>query len=151
VDKANKLSRRKVLNVLLGIGGATAVGAVLYPALSFLKPPKNPEASVRSVTLEQKFSELKPGDWFIFPIGNGPGILICTEEEGSKQVLAYSAICTHLACVVEFQPENERFFCACHNGIFDIYGNNIGGPPPRPLDKFTVHLTDDTINIVNKG
>lgn len=148
---AEKTSRRTALNLLLGLGGLATVGSIAFPVVSFLKPPRRAEHSRFSVTLERKFSELQPGDWFIFRFGDKPGLAICVEEGGEKRLLAYSAVCTHLECVVEFQPGSNTIFCPCHNGRFDLHGNNIAGPPPRPLERFNVQVVDDTIKIVKEG
>lgn len=146
--ETKNMSRRNALNILLGVGGLLATGSALYPVISFLKPPLLPESTEHMVNYDKKFSELNIGDWSIFRMGDKPGILICAEIQGEKQVLAYSAICTHLACIVDYQPENRTFFCACHNGVYDVYGNNIAGPPPRPLDKFRTVVTNDYITIL---
>ncbi len=146
-----KPSRRAALNILLGVGSAATVGSMIYPAISFLKPPRHPEHNLHSVTLEQKLSELRNDEWFIFRFGNKPGILVCVEEGGEKKLYAYSAICTHLECIVEYQPETRTIFCPCHNGRFDLQGHNIGGPPPRPLEKFAVQVSGDSIKIVKGG
>jgi len=147
----NKTDRRTVLNIFLGVGGAATAGAVLYPVVSFLKPPARPELSNFSVTLEKKFTEIQPGYWEIFRFGDKPGLLICIDKGGDKELLAFDATCTHLNCIVEYQPENKTIFCPCHNGRFDINGNNIAGPPPRPLEKYAVQITDDTVKIVKGG
>ena len=143
-----KPTRRSALNAMLGIGGLAAAGSVLYPVVSFLKPPEQTESSHHSVTLEKKFSEFVPGEWLIFRFGNKPGLLICDERGGEKRLLAYSATCTHLNCIVEYLLDERKIFCPCHNGSFDINGNNIAGPPPRPLEAFIVQITEDTVKIV---
>ena len=144
-------SRRTALNIMLWLSGAATAGAVAYPVVSFLKPPRKPEHSHFSVTLEKKFSDYQPGDWEIFRFGDRPGLLICIDEGGEKKLLAYDATCTHLDCIVEFQPENNTIFCPCHNGRFDINGNQISGPPPRPLDKLSVQVSEDSIRIMRGG
>jgi cytochrome b6-f complex iron-sulfur subunit len=147
----NKTTRRRALNILLGLGGAAAAGSVLYPALAFLLPPRKAESTQFAVTLDFKASEMDPGTGRIFRFGNRPGLIICEAVGGEKKFLAYSAICTHLGCVVEYQPDSRTIFCPCHNGRFDINGNNISGPPPRPLDKFKVQVSGDTITVVREG
>lgn len=146
-----KKSRRSFINVLLGIGGAATLGAISYPMVMFLKPPSQSESSQFSVVLEPKLSELNVNDWMIFRFGNRPGLLICSEEDGEKKLYAYSATCTHLNCIVEYQPDENRIFCPCHNGVFDINGNNIAGPPPKPLEKFSVQVINDVIKINREG
>jgi cytochrome b6-f complex iron-sulfur subunit len=53
---------------------------------------------------------------------------------------AFSATCTHLSCIVEFRKARDLIWCNCHNGVYDLNGRNVGGPPPRPLTPFEVHL-----------
>ncbi len=43
--------------------------------------------------------------------------------------IALSSVCPHLGCQVHWEPQNDRFFCPCHNGAFDPEGNPIAGPP----------------------
>jgi len=62
------------------------------------------------------------------------GLYVITEN--GRDYLAMSNICTHLGCRVRWVSDDERFFCPCHNGVFDKYGNVVSGPPPRPLDIF---------------
>ncbi|MDA8211266.1 MAG: ubiquinol-cytochrome c reductase iron-sulfur subunit [Clostridia bacterium] len=52
------------------------------------------------------------------------------------EVIAYSALCTHLGCAYTWREEQKVFYCPCHGGMFDIQGNVTGGPPPRPLDRY---------------
>ena len=46
---------------------------------------------------------------------------------------ALSATCTHLGCIVQYRSDLQEIWCACHNGLYDLNGRNISGPPPRPL------------------
>jgi Rieske Fe-S protein len=147
----HKTTRRTALNVLLGFGGVAAVGSMIYPVFSFLKAPRQAESSQNKVTIERKASEMKPGDWMIFSFGTKPGLLICLEASGGPELRAFSATCTHLNCIVEYQPEENKIFCPCHNGSFDVNGNNIAGPPPKPLEQYSVRVQDDTITIVKEG
>lgn len=48
--------------------------------------------------------------------------------------------CTHLGCAYSWRPDRKLFLCPCHDGLFDIDGNVIGGPPPRPLDRLQVRV-----------
>jgi Rieske Fe-S protein len=57
-----------------------------------------------------------------------------------NEVRAFNAICTHTQCTVEYRPEKGVIFCACHNGVFDLEGRNVSGPPPRPLEALKVML-----------
>jgi Rieske Fe-S protein len=58
----------------------------------------------------------------------------------SGDVRAFNAICTHVDCTVQYRPEKGDIFCNCHNGVYDLNGTNISGPPPRPLEVYKVTL-----------
>ena len=89
---------------------------------------------------------LAPNSARPFRFGNRPGILVRTE---AGELRAFSAVCTHLDCTVQFREDISRIWCACHNGHFDLTGRNVQGPPPRPLDTYEVNVRDDEI-VVSK-
>jgi Rieske Fe-S protein len=91
--------------------------------------------------------ELAPGSFKIFPFGGQPGILIRTADGGYK---AFTAVCTHLGCTVQYKTAARAIWCACHNGEYDLEGRNVSGPPPRPLEKFLVHESGNDI-VVEKA
>ena len=68
-----------------------------------------------------------------------------------RTYIAMSNICTHLGCRVRWIAEQDEFFCHCHNGQFDLNGNVIGGPPPRPLDRYDVKVENDQLYILVGG
>jgi quinol---cytochrome c reductase iron-sulfur subunit, bacillus type len=67
-----------------------------------------------------------------------------------EDVVAISAVCTHLGCNVRFEEERNEFVCPCHAGIYDENGVNIAGPPPAPLVKLPIKVEDGTVYIYNK-
>lgn len=81
--------------------------------------------------------ELQQQGYKIVRFGVEPVILIKVDEQDYR---AFSATCTHLDCIVEFARTERRIVCNCHNGIYDLNGRNIAGPPPRPLTPFVVNL-----------
>jgi Rieske Fe-S protein len=108
----------------------------------YIIPPELPESTVNSVTLTFSADELASNSGRIFKFGNRPGILVKTQ---SGELRAYSAICTHLDCTVQYREDVNHIWCACHNGHYDLNGANIAGPPPRPLDRFDVNVRGDQI------
>jgi len=139
-------TRRSFLDWFL----ATSVGAlvvfIFYPVARYLVPPKVEESTSRNVTLSIKAEEVKPNSGQIFRFGSQPGILVRTP---AGELRAFTAVCTHLACIVQYRPDLEHIWCACHNGHFDLNGKNIGGPPPRPLEKYEVNVRADRV-VVSK-
>jgi Rieske Fe-S protein len=140
-------SRRGFVNILLG-GGFTAMAAwMIYPVVRFLIPPKSGEPTIASVTLPWKPTELKVNSGRIFKFGSQPGILVKTP---AGELRALAATCTHLNCTVQYREEKQDIWCACHNGIYDLNGKNVSGPPPRPLEPYKVNVKAEQI-IVSKG
>jgi len=128
--------RREVLSVLLA-GSLTAfVGSILYPVWRYMIPPVGAEPKPTSVAAGT-IDELKPNSGKIFRFGTEPGILIKTPN---GELRAFTAVCTHLACTVQYRPDLEHIWCACHNGHYNLNGINIAGPPPRPLTPFKVNI-----------
>ena len=141
-------SRRKFVQVML----TTSFGAMLlsfaYPVLRFLVPPKAGEPRVASVEVPWKAGEVKPNSGRIFKFGSQPGILVKTP---AGDLRAFTAICTHLACTVQYREDMEMIWCACHNGHYDLFGRNVAGPPPRPLDPYRVQVAADGKILVSKA
>jgi Rieske Fe-S protein len=136
-----QLARRRFLDYLLGTGVVTTLGAIFYPIIRFMAPPQIVEAMQNSV-VAAKVNELPPNSGKIFKFGNKPGILVRT---AAGELKAFSAVCTHLDCIVQYRSETKQIWCACHNGQYNLNGQNIGGPPPRPLEEFTVNTRGEEI------
>lgn len=141
------LNRRKFVNTLLGIGGIGGLLTIIYPALSFLKPPKLATAEVNSVKAGVA-SAFPSNSSKIIKFGRKPVLLVKSEEGNFK---ALSATCTHLDCIVQYKEDTKQIWCACHNGIFDLNGRNVSGPPPRALDSYTVKVVNDEIIITTQA
>jgi len=140
------MKRRNFANLLLGTSFLGTMASLLYPVIRYILPPKQPEISVSRVKAAN-VGELAPNTAKTFRFGNEPGLLINTS---SGDLLAFSAVCTHLTCNVRYEPETEIILCPCHNGRFDLSGNVISGPPPAPLESFQVEISGNGIFISKK-
>jgi Rieske Fe-S protein len=80
---------------------------------------------------------------FTYPTEDDRAIAIRLED---GRLVAYSSICTHLACAVLWRAEDNRLECPCHDGVFSAAtGEVLAGPPPRPLP--AVRLREDAQGI----
>ncbi len=142
-----KISKRELINHILGIGISVlmVVGACLI--YCYITPPEGVETAVSSVVAAGK-GELTPNSSKIFKFGDKPGILINTIK---NELLAFNAVCTHLNCTVQYDPQTRYIWCACHNGHFDLNGNVISGPPPRPLEKYNVNIRGEDVVVSRKN
>lgn len=123
---------------------AATLAAIFYPVVWYLRPRAGTKSGAAEVVAPYKVSDLKPdanGQWPApFNFGGEPCLLVRTPEGDVK---ALSAVCTHLQCTVEFRPKHGDIFCNCHNGVYDLNGHNVSGPPPRPLQAYRVTLRGD--------
>ncbi|HEY7319660.1 MAG TPA: Rieske (2Fe-2S) protein [Candidatus Binatia bacterium] len=144
----SEIERRKFLNWFLGTTAGAFFIAVFYPVSRYLVPPKVEESTARSVMLSIKPADVKPNSGEVFRFGNQPAILIRTP---AGELRAFSAICTHLSCIVQYRSDLSEIWCACHNGHYDLNGKNISGPPPKPLEEYAVNLRGDQIVVSKRG
>jgi cytochrome b6-f complex iron-sulfur subunit len=134
--------RRAFAKAALGGVGLCYAAAIGYPVYRYLASPAEKAAAagaITEITLKEA-AKLAAGSALIFRFGSKPTLLI-HHADGSW--VALDAVCTHLGCTVEYLPEKNRIHCACHGGEYDpVTGKNIAGPPPRPLQKYQVKMTD---------
>jgi cytochrome b6-f complex iron-sulfur subunit len=120
--------------------GLTAIGAAW--AGTFVQSKLFPQASAQEAKpVELAISELPVGGLKYITYGGVPSIVIRTAES----IKAYSLVCTHLGCIVQWQEDKKEFYCACHDGRFDQFGEVIAGPPPVPLEEFPVNVDGDKV------
>jgi len=123
------LPRRTFLaNLVLGVASSLGLGALGARFFAFLSPPAPPEREV----------EFSAGPLAAIPDGGGaivhlPSGHVALERTGDG-VRAFSAVCTHLGCVIQWRPDpTAAWFCPCHRGRYDRAGRVVSGPPPRAL------------------
>lgn len=128
--------RRRFLDAVLATGFVSTAAAIAYPVGQFVIPPVTSEPATDSV-VAGKAAALKPNSGRIVKFGNKPAIVVRT---GDGEVRAFTAVCTHLDCTVQFKADTAQLWCACHNGTYDLGGNVVSGPPPRALERFVVNV-----------
>ncbi len=138
---------RRWINIMLGSGVVASVAAFIYPAIRYIIPPPVSESTSRSV-VAAKAGELKNNTGKIFKFGSKPALLVRLTDGTYR---AFSAVCTHLNCTVQYREDIHEIWCACHNGIYDLEGRNVSGPPPRPLEVFEVHVQGEDVVVSRKA
>lgn len=139
--------RRTILSWIAGGGALASVATFLYPVLRFLNPPAVTEAAVNEAS-GGKVGDLKPNSGKIIKFGSKPALLVKVAEGEFK---AFSAVCTHLNCTVQYRDSTKQIWCACHNGTYDMSGRVVAGPPPAPLEEYAVNLRGDEVVITKKA
>lgn len=139
-----KQSRRGFLEIILGGGSLATLGAIIYPVAKYIIPPKTAEANLSQLKLPfgRKEIEAEPKKAKYFKYGRELGIVFIND---AGVLGALTATCTHLDCTVQNRPDLGLIWCSCHNGKYDYKGRNVSGPPPKPLQQFTVKEDGDTI------
>lgn len=138
-------ARRRFLKFLMGFSVVSSISIIAAPVVGFLIPPKTPTSGGGSRVLAGKLSELPAGSGKVVAMGSKP--VIVTNTEGG--IAAFSAVCTHLGCIVEFDPTLRHIVCPCHDGHFNpSSGAVVSGPPPRPLSPVATAVEGDEVFLV---
>jgi Rieske Fe-S protein len=66
-------------------------------------------------------------------------------KTGDSDVAAFDSRCTHLGCLVAWDPQAQVFRCPCHGGVFDRSGAVMDGPPPEPLVKIATRVEGNRV------
>ena len=137
--------RRRFLRFLMSFSVVSSISIITAPIVGFLIPPKTPTSGGGSRVLAGKLSELPAGTGKVVAMGSKP-VIVTNTEAG---VSAFSAVCTHLGCIVDFDPTVRQIVCPCHDGHFNpSSGVVVSGPPPRPLAPIATAIEGDDIFLV---
>jgi len=140
------LPRRRFLRYVLGFAALSTVAIVATPIVGFLVPPRTTTTSAGGRVKIGTLADVAVGQGIVVPVGSSPAIVVNTEQ-GLK---AFSAICTHLGCVVGWDGAAGNIVCPCHDGRFNpTTGAVLAGPPPQPLPALPVVVEGDEIFIVS--
>ena len=153
----NHLNRRDFIKATVAtIGGL--IGAVIsIPSVAYLlSPALQAQEDTDSLSLGPfetyqigiptrfEFTRTKVNGWE--RTATNYGLYVYRKNE--NEVRVFSDISTHLACRVTWHPELQHYVSPCHDGHFDIVGNNISGPPPRPLDEFVTKIENGNLFVL---
>ena len=136
------MKRRRFLKILLAFLGSITFLSFAYSLLKFLTslPPKS--ADFKKLIIHK--SDVPSGESKNIIYRNAPIVIINRPDKG---YIAFSRTCTHLGCLVEYSKSKQKFICPCHAGIYDLEGNVVSGPPPKPLTAIPLKIEGETIII----
>lgn len=153
--------RRTLLKVLSGVVGTSVVGAVAAPALRAVLAP----VSLRTVTgvgelvpvvaLDAIPSDGTPVNvpvvveapmdaWTRQPPTTVGAVYLRRTEAGVK---AWSSICPHLGCGIDYDAAAGKFACPCHESWFDTDGAVASGPAPRGMDALETRVVNGMVQV----
>jgi cytochrome b6-f complex iron-sulfur subunit len=134
-------SRRQF--ILIGLAAVAAAWAG-----SFVQSESYPQILFQEAEpVAFPLSELPVGGVKSIDYRGVPTVVIRSPES----IRAYSLVCTHLGCIVEWRDSSKEFYCACHAGRFDQSGEVISGPPPISLEQFPVKVERDQVIVGEVG
>jgi Rieske Fe-S protein len=124
--------RRNLLK-MLGAAAAGVLGGYSLHCSGSIAP------AAIAVCLESEVPESEP---LVRRVSEGRKIFVM--RRGSRLV-AFDAECSHQACEVAYDSNDEIFVCPCHQGLYDDEGEPIAGPPQRPLRRYKVEVSDGQV------
>ncbi|MGD0649533.1 MAG: ubiquinol-cytochrome c reductase iron-sulfur subunit [Verrucomicrobiia bacterium] len=142
MNENQKISRRTFLDWLLTGGLIAWAIAFAAPVLSYVWPAQRRGPGVQTVSAG-KAADFAEWQTKIVAVNGHPVIVIRTPQGFG----AFSAICTHLGCIVGWDAQRRQIACPCHAGFFDTNGRPVSGPPPRPLAKQGVMVVNGEVMV----
>ena len=124
--------RRSFLSVLsrlfMGGGLVAGYGACGAAGVRYLFPPGRRGKRWQFVS---RVDGIRAGSSLEYRAPTGERIAVARRAESGTvdDFVALSSTCPHLGCQVHWEGQNRRFFCPCHNGVFDPEGKGVSGPP----------------------
>lgn len=139
----SKITRREFVKLVNKGLAVTGTAAIVGPIIAYFYPSnlqETPSEPIRVCTVD----ELPVGESKTIGYGRYPALVINTPSG----LRAFSAVCTHFACIVKWEKEKGSIYCPCHDGFFDPQdGQVVSGPPPLPLTVIPVTVVNNEIFI----
>lgn len=138
------ITRRKSIQLLLSFSIVATVGGIVGPIVAYLLP-RSASAAAGGPVEVGKVEDFAPGSGTVVSVNDKPVIVVNSKAGGLK---AFSAICTHLGCIVAWDQHKSMIHCPCHEGIFNpTNGTVVSGPPPRALSSYELAVKDGKVLI----
>ena len=134
-------TRRFFINFSLIATGAVAVAGGVFPLLKYILPNAG-KGGAATAKVKIPLNEVSVGDARFFKFKGKPAILIRKSED---EVIAMSAVCTHLGCIVKYSAADSTLLCPCHGAKFDGNGKVLAGPAPTNLDQFSASIEGGSV------
>ena len=139
-----EIKRRSFLDIFIGGAIVGTILAAVGTAIAFVLPPRRMGSHRGNPTLVAPVARFAVGSAVKVWHYDQPVIVMNTK----LGYFALSAKCTHLGCLVNWDEKGQQLRCPCHNAVFDIQGNVLKGPAPKPLPSFEVSVIDDKVYLV---
>ena len=138
------ISRRRFLTLGVGAAGTAITLGYAGAAVNFLAPPPAGATTLKEVGKVSDFEEGVP-KLITYQGTVEEGIYVV--NMGKEGWLALDFLCTHLQCAVTYEESMNQFLCPCHGGAFDLKGNVLYGPIPKPLKRRVIEVQGDSVRV----
>lgn len=147
------MNRRKFLAWIVQLFSALIAALLALPVIRFLSASAGEEdsewypiADAASITEEISnisFTRNVRDGWLSRDVQE----FVWVRKKPDGSFVVYEPHCTHLGCAYAWNPQKREFDCPCHGGKFNINGDKIAGPPPRPLDRYMTRVEGGVLKI----
>jgi len=141
MENHDQPTRRAFLDAVIGVGSAVTVGGMTVPGVLYLWPAA--QGGAGDEVEVKNAASLKPGESVMLQV-RGKAVIVVRDAAGFR---AFSAICTHLGCLVKWEGTKREFLCPCHAAVFDQNGAVVSGPAPAPLPSYKVKDIGGTVYV----
>ena len=160
--ESNQIDRRGFVMVVLSLLGTIMAVVVGLPAIGYLISP--------ATKVQKKEDWVSLGPLENYPIGvptlynftrttingwektvNSYGVYVMRYTGNLDDITVFSNWCTHLSCRVTWQEDEQNYICPCHDGLFDVNGQVIAGPPPEPMWEHEYKVEEGILYIFVEG
>jgi nitrite reductase/ring-hydroxylating ferredoxin subunit len=139
-DADDLASRRELLRLAVYASGALFGSTAILAALGAVRGLRSGQS--QPIARASQVAE-NTALYFNYPDADTQAMLL--HLQGGRFV-AYSQRCTHLSCAVYYQPDQQRLYCPCHEGVFSpATGEPVAGPPQRRLEQITLSQDGDML------
>jgi cytochrome b6-f complex iron-sulfur subunit len=143
------IGRRRFIGLTLVASLLATIGGVLAPIIAYLWPPEQAEATSNLKVQVGTVDEFPANSGKVVSVANKPVIVLNSEKGGLR---AFSAVCTHLGCIVYWHEQRQIIQCPCHDGRFNpVNGQVLLGPPPAPLAEYRLQVEGDAVYVQSGG
>lgn len=152
---------------IYAVGGAVTIAIGVPTVLYFINPALKEAASNKilvklgevskfsNATAPQTVSTAYKYTDSFKQVDGTKQVFVRAKKAGASRAADFQILdptCTHLGCAVTYNPPGkdiakDKFFCFCHQSIYDVEGKNIAGPAPKPLFSYTVDIVDGQLAI----
>lgn len=132
INQSDRPTRRSFLDLIVAAGSAITAAAIAIPGLLYLWPAAGGGAGEDVEVKGAK--DMTPGQAKTIQV-RGKAVIVLRRK---GDFVAYSAVCTHLGCLVKWNAAQKEFLCPCHAAVFDAEGRIVSGPAPADMPVYNV-------------